>query len=160
MDLQHRTHFAFEPAAVLGAMFDPNFYGQLELPDVARPEILDRRDDDGQTMIALRYTYTGSVNALAASIVGANTISWTQTLTVVDGVGSLVIAPELGTVRAQCHASVRFEARDSGCERIIAGTLRVGIPIVGGRVERALKPGILDRLELEAAALSAYLSAN
>ena len=34
----------------------------------------------------------------------------------------------------------------------------LAIPLVGGRAERSIAPGILRRLDLEAAALAAYLA--
>jgi len=49
---------------------------------------------------------------------------------------------------------------DSTSHRRIAGDFHIRIPVVGGTAERAIVPGLVRRLDVEAAALAGRLAAG
>jgi hypothetical protein len=46
----------------------------------------------------------------------------------------------------------------SSCRRRISGEFRIKIPLIGGKAERAIVPGLARRLDVEAAALATALA--
>jgi Protein of unknown function (DUF2505) len=155
--------FAAPVAAVCAGMADADFYANLDLPDLERPELLTRTEDGDRTDIRLRFTYTGPLDPIARRIVGHDRVSWVQRLVVDPAASSaaLTVAPELGVVPVTCTGT--FTMRDADrdgtrCLRTLDGELRVKVPVIGGRAERSLAPGITRRLDLEADALDSYLA--
>jgi hypothetical protein len=142
-------------------MVDADFYAQLDLPDLERPELIVRKEHGAQTDIHLRFRYTGRLDPIARRIVGHDHVSWVQRL-VVDasaGSGALTVEPEIGVVPVSCTGTFTMHDADGGqCLRTLDGELRVKVPVIGGRAERSLAPGITRRLDLEAAALDIYLA--
>jgi hypothetical protein len=153
--------FSAPAAAVCAGMADADFYATLDLPDLERPELLVRAENGAQTDVHLRFTYTGRLDPVARRIVGRDHVTWVQRL-VVDASArtcALTVAPEIGVVPVSCEGTFTMHDADGGqCLRTLDGELRVKVPVIGGRAERSLAPGITRRLELEAAALDAYLT--
>jgi hypothetical protein len=154
--------FGAPAAAVCEAMGDPNFYASLELPDVEAPEVLVRTADGERVDIHVRFTYSGKLDAIARRIVGSDHVTWVQRL-VIDSASrscALTVVPAAGVVPVTCVGT--FELHDADgeqCLRTLDGELRVKVPIIGGRAEKSLAPGILRRLDVEAEAMNAYLAA-
>src|SRR5262249_45131757 len=132
------------------------------LPDLDRPELLVRNENGTKIDIHLRFTYTGRLDPVARRIVGRDHVSWVQRLVVDPATRTcaLSVAPEIGVVPVSCTGTFTLHDADGDqCLRILEGELRVKVPLIGGNAERSLAPGITRRLDLEAAALDAYLSA-
>jgi hypothetical protein len=141
-------------------MADAEFYATLVLPDLEPPELLTRTEAGARTEVHLRFVYTGRLDPIARRIVGRDHVSWVQRL-VVDAstrTCALTVAPEIGVVPVSCEGTFTMQDDDGGrCLRTLDGELRVKVPVIGGRAERSLAPGITRRLDLEADALDAYL---
>lgn len=161
MDLHCEHRFSLGRADVEDAMCDPAFYGQLEIPDVTQPEILERSVTHGVIDLTLRYVFTGQLDPIVDKVLGRSEISWTQTLQIDTQThsGSLTISPSVLTDKIDCHATLSFADTATGSTRVIDGALGVGIPLLGSKAEKAIMPGITRRLDLEAEALNAYLEA-
>jgi len=160
MELRGQHQFSFGRADVEDAMCDPAFYGQLEIPDVTKPEILDRSVRDGVIELSMRYVFTGQLDPIVNRVLGNSEISWTQALRVDTRAhtGSLTIVPSVLPGKVDCSASITFtDAADGGCTRVLDGELKVKIPMLGGKAEHAILPGITRRLDLEAEALEGWL---
>jgi hypothetical protein len=155
--------FSASAAAVCAGMADADFYAGLDLPDLDRPELLVRTEEDSRVDVHLRFTYTGRLDPIARRIVGREHVTWVQRL-VVDSKNqccALTVAPEIGVVPVTCTGTFTMHDADGGqCLRTLTGELRVKVPVIGSRAERSLAPGITRRLALEAAALDRYLSAR
>ena len=156
------SHIFSAPAtAVCAGMADADFYASLDLPDLERPELLVRTENGSRVDIHLRFRYTGRLDPVARRIVGRDHVTWVQRLVVDTAARScaLTVAPELGVVPVTCDGTFTLhDAEGDHCLRTLAGELRVKVPVIGGRAERSLAPGITRRLDLEAAALDAYLT--
>ena len=55
---QHRIHG--RPDAVSKVLSDPNFYLDLELPDLTRPEVIDHRSEGNDAVLRLRYEFVAT----------------------------------------------------------------------------------------------------
>jgi hypothetical protein len=148
-------------AAVCEGMGDPDFYTTLQLPDLEPPELLVRTVHGERVDIHLRFTYTGRLDPIARRIVGHDHVSWVQRLVIDQTAQSatLSVAPEVGVVPVACAGTFTLHSADGRhCLRTLDADLRVKVPVIGGRAEKSLAPGILRRLELEAEGLDQYLA--
>ena len=148
-------------AAVADVLCDPAFHAQLDLPDLSRPEVVTSSTDGTAKRLLLRYEYIGSVDPIARRIVGNRKLTWmqelrldTQTFT-----GTLSFSAEQDAKRLNGEATVAITPAGDGAQsrRRIAGDLHVRVPLVGGTAERRIVPGLVRRLDVEAAALAKEL---
>ena len=161
MKLDASQIFSAPADAVCAGMADADFYAALDLPDLERPELLVCKARGPKTDIHLRFTYTGRLDPIARRVVGRDHVTWIQRLVVDHAARSctLTVEPEIGVVPVTCAGTFTMHDADGNqCLRTLAGELRVKVPVIGGRAERSLAPGITRRLDLEAAALDRYLA--
>ncbi len=162
-------HFAIDhelpadPARVVEVFCDADFHTTLDLPDLSRPEVVTDARDGSTRVLALRYRYEGQLDGIAKKIVGDRPLTWVQELRVDTSTctGTLSYSVDGGAGRLQGAAQVAIAPIGPGrSRRTIEGDLRVRIPVVGGRAEKAIVPGLVRRIDVEAAALTAELAAR
>jgi hypothetical protein len=154
------THtFSATVQAVEAGTTDPAFYQQLQLPDVAAIEVQERRVDDTATTLRVRFVYGGQLDSIARRVVGSQQLSWIQTIAVDTERhgGGLDAVAESRPDRLTAKATFTLVADGERTVRRLEGDLRVRFPVVGGRAEQRIVPGLLRRLDLEAAALDEWL---
>jgi hypothetical protein len=174
---EHR--FPGPPGAIAAVLADPDFYRELELPDLRLLEVraIPEADAAGAPRaggppgrstrdhrLALRYEFTGSLDALALRLLGGERLTWSQEVHLFgDSGGWLMFAAESNPRVLHGRAeftlepeeavrvgrSERYAARLSTLRRL-HGELTVALPIVGGMAERRIVAGLLTRLDLEA----------
>lgn len=162
MDL-HSTHsFPVDPNRLIEAMLDPGFYAGLRLDDLEPPEVLERDISGATALLRVAYAYTGTLDPIARTVLGTERITWVNELQLdtENHTGRLTIVPGVQAGRVSCSGEVAVAETPAGATRSIAGRLSIAIPLLGGRAERAIAPGILRRLDAEAAALEAYLASG
>jgi hypothetical protein len=156
----HATHeFPAPPRDVAAAMTDPAFVTSLELPDFAAPEVLEHTSDAAGTSLRVRMRFTGSLDPIARRVLRGSEIAWVQDVRV-DSEGhhgELNVRPEGLADRLRCRATYDFEAGGPGTVRTLDGTFEVRVPLISGRAEKHILPGLVRRLDLEAEALAAWL---
>ena len=67
-DAEDRFHGSVE--AVAAVLADPRFYTELDLPDVARPVLLDHRLEAQRSVAVLRYEFIGRLDPMARRLLG------------------------------------------------------------------------------------------
>jgi hypothetical protein len=161
--VEHR--FAAPIEDVEQAMTDAGFYAQLDdMQGVNAPEVLDRREHDGAVELRVRYVYSGDVPAVARRILGGGALAWVQRSTV-DHVRHRVdftVEPESHAELIRCAGTYLLRAvrppPDAETARTITGELRVRVPLLAARAERAIASGLVERLDAEARALQRWLA--
>ncbi len=157
-----REHdFAGTVEQVATLMSDPGFQTVLDLPDLARPDVVTHEVDGPERRLTLRYEYIGQLDPIAQKVVGGRKLTWVQDLRidVSTGTGTLDFSADGVGGRADGTASLTITATSDGsCRRRIDGDFRIRIPLVGGKAERAIVPGLERRLDVEAEALAAELA--
>lgn len=163
MDFVIEQRFVADPDAVQGALVDPEFLAQLgSLPGLGTPELLAREEHDGTVRMQVRYRYTGDLNVAVTRVLDRSKLSWVE-----DSVCDLArrrtewrILPDHYPDRLRCGGVFQLAVVGDGTLRTATGQLRVPMPIVGGRVERAIVSGLRDHAAEEASALTAWLAAR
>lgn len=175
---EHR--FEAAPAAVVDQLVDPDFHLGLALPDVSVPELLERGQQGGIEVLRLRYEYTGQLDARARRLLGGHVLRWVQELRVDRAAGGGTLHMAADAMPSGLHARADFTIRpwpdvdgvgagrsgpgrsgsacSPGSVRWLHGDLVVGVPVIGPMAERRIVPGLLARLDVEAAALDAAAS--
>jgi hypothetical protein len=155
--------FAGSRAEVVDVLCDPEFHRRLDLPDLSRPDVLAHEEDGATRVVRLRYAYTGQLDPAARKIIGNQTLTWIQELRLdtASYTGTLTFSVESGD-RLNGDATVALTTSDDDAHtrRSIAGDLRVRVPLIGGAAERRIVPGVVRRLDVEAAALAAELASR
>jgi hypothetical protein len=163
------VHFAVEHdfpapcARVAEVLCSPTFHAQLDLPDLSRPDVVAHSVDGTTRSLRLRYEYIGQLDPIARKIVGGRRLTWVQELRLDTATytGTLSFSAEEDPHRLHGTAAVVLLPIESSgdARRRIDGDLHVNVPLVGGTLERRLAPGLVRRLDVEAAALSKELTA-
>ena len=147
-------------SAVASVLCDPAFHTQLDLPDLSRPEVVEHADDGTVRLLRLRYGYTGQLDPIARKVIAGRELTWIQELRLDTATfaGTLTFSAEAAPDRLNGQADLALVANgDAACRRRISGDLHVRIPLVGGTAEKRIVPGLIIRLDVEAAALAAKL---
>jgi hypothetical protein len=156
--------FAASRGTVADVLCDPAFQTQLDLPDLSRPEVIASSVDGSTRLLRLRYEYIGQLDGVAQRIVGDRKLTWIQELQLDTATyrGTLTFSAEADADRLGGSADVALTTDDDDrtSRRQIAGDLFVRIPVVGGTAERRIVPGLVRRLDVEAAALATELTAR
>jgi Protein of unknown function (DUF2505) len=159
-----RDHdFPASPERVGALMCDPEFQTHLELPDLSLPTVVAHEVDGTSCRLRLRYEYTGELDSLARRVIGGRRLTWVQELALdrVNGTGTLSFSADEDAGRVGGTASVTITATEAGSShRRISGDFHIRIPVVGGTAERKIVPGLVRRLDVEAAGLAARLASG
>ncbi|MFZ4584926.1 MAG: DUF2505 family protein [Acidimicrobiia bacterium] len=160
MELRNTHRFQHALADIEDAMTDVAFYEQLDLPDVTKPEVLGREQNGRAVTIRLRYVFDGHLDPIVNTVLGNQEIAWAQTLVFDTAAhrGTLTIEPSVLADKVHCAADITLAAADDGCTRALAGQFAVRIPLLGGKAEGAIGPGIQRRLDIEANALADWVT--
>lgn len=150
-------------ADVIALLTSPDFHRGLELPDLSLPEVLAAETDGDRAHLQLRYEFVGKLDPIAARLLGGRKLMLVQDLDVdtITGTGSLrfVFEAEPKRLHAQAEVAVSPKGPDAAHSvRRIDGELVVAVFGVGGTAERRLLPGVLRRLDIEAAELDRQLA--
>ncbi len=162
----HAEHeFEAAPAAVAAILCDPAFHLALDLPDLSRPEVVAESAAGTERVLKLRYTFVGHLDPIARRILAGRSLTWIQELRLDagTGVGKLSFSAEAEPDRLYGSADVALSAEPpdgARTRRRIAGEFFVKVPLVGGTAERRIVPGLVSRLDVEAAGLSRLLAAS
>ena len=161
LDFRLEQRFAEAPEAVEAAVLDPRFVARLgELPRLGRPVPLAEARVGTVVRREIRYAFVGELSPAVTAVIDPDKLTWVD-----------VGEHDLGTHRSRHHIvpdhygsrlSCTYEtvltAGGDGTVRTTTGELRVHMPLVGGRVERAIVSGLVEHAALEEAALADWLA--
>lgn len=154
--------FPADPEKVVATLCDPAFQQQLELPDLSAPTVVDASTDGTTRVLKLRYEFVGSLDGIARKLLGSRKLTWLQELRMDAHSlrGALVFAAEADPNRLHGRGVITLTATPGGTHRHIDGELNVKVPLVGGTAEKKIVPGLIRRLDIEAAAVTAELTSR
>ncbi len=148
--------------AVDTALVDPAFLVRMaELPKLGSAEVVSQSRDGDVVHQDVRYLFQAQLSSAVTRVVDPQKLTWIER-SVCD----------LGTHLTRCEIvpdyyggllSGRYEARivavTDGAQRTITGDLKVKMPLVGGKVERAIVGGIEENAHAQIALLTQFLGA-
>ena len=152
--------FDASPDRVMSVYAEPGTYERLgQLGKLSAPELVSQSKEGDVVTIALRYRYVGDLPGGAGRFVKADKISWVQTSRFDLGActEAITIQPDNYADRFQACADATVTTDADGSTRRVGGEVRIRLPLVGGKVERAIVEGLVEHLDQEAKAIAALL---
>ncbi|MGH9025980.1 MAG: DUF2505 family protein [Acidimicrobiia bacterium] len=157
MDFELRDRVAAPLDDVEAALLSPDFFARLgDLPNIAAPELLDQQEDGTAVVRRVRYRFTGEVSGAVRRVVDPDKLSWVDECRYDRAAHRAThrILPDQYEKLLRCNYEEILEADGSECVRGAIGELAVKVPLVGGRVERAIVDGLRERASAEAEVLA------
>jgi hypothetical protein len=156
--------FRAAPLAVLTIYTGPSFYDDLpEFSRVGRPELLGHERTGDRVTMRVHYRFTADLPSAAHAVIDADKLTWVEETTydLAALTSTSRLLPDHYPDRLTASARSRFTAdprAEGGSVRTINGDLKVRVPLVGGRVERAIVDGLQEHLRDESALINERLT--
>lgn len=153
MRFQVVQHFAAPIATVVDTYTNPSFYELLVgLPKIGEPRVLDCTADADHVVIRVHYRFVADLPAAALAVIDPAKLTWVEetTFDLAASTSRSRLLPDHYPDRLTASATGVFVGTGSGTTRTIDGDLAVRMPLVGGKVERAIVSGLREHLADEA----------
>ena len=160
MHFEVRQPFAAPLGVVEAAFLDPGYVARLgELPRMGPTEFLDQRREGDVVHQRVRYRYAGPLPPGATRFIDPARLSWVEESTVDLGRHrtDIRLVPDHYPNRLEAGAVMELAPGDGATVVTVRGDLTVHIPLLGGRVERAMVGNVGDEYEARAALFQEWL---
>ena len=146
---------------VVAAFVDPHFYEMLDaLPNLGQAEVVSHEVNGAIVHLRVRYRFTGNLSSAVRAAIDPAKLSWIEDAEhdlAARRVRFRMLADHYAD-RFQCSGTYRFEPAGDATDRFCAGDLRVRMPLVGHRVEKAIVSGLRDHLDIEADLVQRFIA--
>lgn len=162
MKFRIEQRLAVSPAAVEEALVDADFIAATaDLPKIGGAELLDQERDGTRVRQRIRYRFTGELSSAVTAVVDRDRLTWVDEsdYDLATRTSAHRIVPDHYGNRLEASYSSRLETDGDGATRRIAeGAVKVRMPLVGGRVERAIVSGLEEHAGAEAELLERWVA--
>ncbi|MGB6058888.1 MAG: DUF2505 family protein [Microthrixaceae bacterium] len=127
--------------------------GLSGLSATSAPEVLGVDTRGSTTVVRLHYRLAVDLPTEAARFIDTSNVSWIQETTwnLDDRSARVAFLPDQAGRLIGASATTRLLDHDGGAVRKVSGEIKVRIPLLGSRVERAIVAGVGDHLAEETA---------
>jgi hypothetical protein len=149
--------------AVDEALVDPEFLVRMaELPKLGSAEVVSRSRDAGVVSIQVRYLFQADLPSAVTRFVDPDKLSWVEdsTCDLAAHRTQCVLVPDNYANLLSGSYDATIAAAASGCIRTVTGSLKVHVPLVGGKAERAIVGGLEENAAAQTTILSEWLAAR
>ena len=158
--LEHRFDAPLE--RVERAILDPSFDAQLaELPNVKERSVLEHEDrPDGSVHRKVRYRLHASLPSAVTRVIGTHDVQWVEASDFDPATHTwrFEIHPDLRGVGFDCRGTITLRSQGPGTVRELSGEVKVKVPLLGGRVEKAIVEGLTENMDAESELLARFLA--
>jgi hypothetical protein len=164
MEFRIEQHFAGSLGSVEAALIDPAFLDRLaSLPQLGHPRLLDQQQDGELVHQRVAYAFVGDLSGRVRAVVDPDRLTWVEESTLHRGTHrtEFHILPDHYGSLLSCRGTFQLRAEGSDrCTRTALGDVRVGVPLVGRKVEAAIVSGLVDHAALEADVMDEWLRSS
>jgi hypothetical protein len=149
--------------AVDEALVDPEFLVRMaELPKLGSAEVVGHARDGDIVSVQVRYLFQADLSGAVTKVVDPNQMTWVEDsrCDLAAHHTACAIKPDHYDNLLSGSYEATVAAAGSGSVRTISGTLKVHVPLVGGKVERAIVGGLRENAEAQTTLLTAWLTAR
>jgi Protein of unknown function (DUF2505) len=162
MDFQLAQQLSGSVDAVAAALLDPEFLAaSAHLPKVGGADLLEERRDGDVVHRRIRYRFTAELSSAVKRVVDPDKLTWVDesTYDLATHRGEHRIVPDNygDRLQASYDESLTADGPDRS-RRTATGSVKVRMPLVGGRVERAIVSGLEEHAAAEADLLNRWLA--
>jgi hypothetical protein len=145
------------------ALVDAAFLVRMaELPKLGSAEVVSRSEQGAVVSIQVRYLFQADLPGAVTRFVDPDKLSWVEdsTADLASHRTQCVLVPDnyANLLSGSYHAVL--EADGSGCVRTVTGELKVHVPLVGGKAEKAIVSGLEENAEAQTHLLTDWLSSH
>ncbi len=148
--------------AVDAALVNPEFLTRMdELPKLGSAEIVTNARDGDIVKLQVRYLFQADLSAAVTRVVDPARLTWIEdsTCDLSSRLTTCVIRPDNYANLLEGSYEATISVTDAGCVRTVRGRIKVRVPLLGGKVEKAIVGGLSENSDAQTALLTEFLSA-
>gem|GEM_PF-2353811 len=161
MDFSIEQRLAGTPTTVQELLLDPEFIAaRSQLPKLGDAKLLECTRNDATAHLRVRLRFTAELSAAVTRVVDPKKLTWVDDarFDLAALCAEHTIEPDNYADRlASTYRSV-LERDGTGTRRVLTGTVKVRMMLVGGTVEGAIASGLREYAVPEAELLNAWLT--
>lgn len=161
MDFNIEQQLLGPPTEVETVLLDPTFVAaRAALPKLGDAELLESRRNGDHARQRIRLRFTAPLASAVTAVIDPDRLTWVDDASYdfTTHVAEHRIVPDHYADRLACSYRATIEAVRGGSRRVMAGTVKVRMPLVGGRVERAIVSGLAEHAVAEADLVNEWLA--
>ena len=146
--------------AVEAALVDAAFLVRMsELPKLGSAEVVASERNGDVVALQVRYLFQAELSAAVTRVVDPSKLTWVEdsTCDVAAHHTTCVIRPDNYTNLLEGSYEATIVAAASGCTRTVTGRIKVHVPLLGGKVEKAIVSGLSENAAAQVALLVDFL---
>jgi len=156
--------FDVSVTAVEDTLCDPRFIERMgELPKLGRPQLLDHDATGERVRTRIRYRFVGELSPAVRRVIDPERLTWVEEATMDrrDHRSEFKILPDHYAKLLGCRGTFTLSPdRGEGCRRVAEGTVRVNVPLLGGKVERAIVMGLDEHAQAEIPLVECWVTSS
>jgi len=140
--------------------WDPKFDQIMQNDTAMRREMLWKRDEGVAQIWRMRFTPDKELPGPIAKIAGSKKLIYEQEnhLDTSTHVMQWQVFPKVATDKVTAKGTMTVRTIATGVERRVQGEVRVQIPLIGGRIEKAILVSVSESYEKAAAATHRWIA--
>lgn len=162
MHFRIEQRFALPLETVETGLHDPRFIEAMaQLPRLGRPQLISSERVPGEVHQQVRYAFAGELSGAVRAVVDPDLLTWVEDSTVDLETHESVfeILPDHYSSLLRCHGTFVLVADGPrSCSRVAEGEIKVSVPLVGSKVERAIVSGLDEHAQAEVGLLEAWVA--
>lgn len=147
--------------AVEAALVDADFLARMaELPKLGSAEVVDCTRDGAVVSLQVRYLFQADLPGAVTRFVDPDRMSWIEdsTCDIVAHRTQCVIKPDYYGNLLSGSYDATIVSTDAGSLRTVTGTLKVHVPVVGGKAEKAIVSGLEENAAGQTTILTEWIA--
>ncbi|MFM7271719.1 MAG: DUF2505 family protein [Actinomycetes bacterium] len=147
MEFTLDQRFAAPPIAVAAALVDPALLATMvELPRLGEASVLTTAHTGDRVRQEVRYRFEADLPGAARRFVDPEQLTWVEVgeHDLASGQSRYLIRPDHYADLLEGRYAARVVEAGGGAARTVKGELRVKVPLVGSKVERAIVDGLRE----------------
>ncbi|GAC1536797.1 MAG: hypothetical protein NVS3B12_20160 [Acidimicrobiales bacterium] len=162
MHFHIEQRFLLPMTAVESALSDPRFIERMAaLPNLGHPQLLLHEVDGDTVHQQVRYAFAGELSSAVRAVVDPDQLSWIED-SVTDRAthrAVFTILPDHYATMLHCAGTfVVSPDGPSASVRVAEGEMKVSVPFVGGKVERAIISGLDEHAQAEVGLVEEWIA--
>ena len=161
MDFTLTQEIAATVDQVEAALTDAGFLATMtDLPKIGSVEVLEQTRDGNTVHQRVRYLFTAELSGAVRRVVDPDKLTWIEDSTsdVAVHTASYRIDPDNYANLLEGAYDATITATMTGARRVATGQVKVRVPLVGGKVEKAIVDGLKENSDAQAELLTAWIA--
>ncbi len=132
-----------------------------ELPKLGSAEVVSNERDGDTVNLQVRYLFQADLSAAVTRVVDPAKLTWIEDSTVdlSTHATACVIRPDNYANLLEGSYSALIASTGSGSVRTVTGKIKVRVPLLGGKVEKAIIGGLEENADAQTTILTEFLRA-